>query len=146
MVSCVGGCLQRLLISKSAKHQGILPKQHHVSDLIIHHYHLRCGHSRFEHTLSMISEKFWIIQARISLRRKFNGCFIARKYKHPSDSTRWLICPRTWFPPQNLSLCMSEWIVFGPCSYAEEEAQLRDMVFRLLVSQFVQYTLKLLTA
>ena len=26
---------------------------------------------------------------------------------------------------------MSEWIVFGPCSYAEEEAQLRCSVFRV---------------
>lgn len=75
----VGGRLQCLLISKSAKHQVILPKQHHVSNLIIHHYHLRCGHSGLEYRLSMIKEKYWIIQARISLRRVLNGCFHCKK-------------------------------------------------------------------
>lgn len=47
---CVGGRLQRSTISEDAKHPVILPKQHHVSDLIIRHYHLRCGHSGLEHT------------------------------------------------------------------------------------------------
>ena len=74
----VGGRLQCLLISKSAKHQVILPKQHHVPDLIIHH-HLRCGHSGLKYGLSMIREKYWIIQARISLRLVLNGCFHCKK-------------------------------------------------------------------
>ena len=76
---CVGGRLQRSPISEEAKHPAILPKQHHVSDLIIRHYHLRCGHSGLEHTLSMIREKYWIVQARVSLRRVLNGCFHCKR-------------------------------------------------------------------
>ena len=76
---CVGGRLQRSPISEDAKHPVILPKQHHVSDLIIRHYHLRCGHSGLEHTLSMIRERYWIVQARISLRRVLNECFHCKK-------------------------------------------------------------------
>jgi len=53
---CLGGRLQRSTISEDAKHPVKLPKQHHVSDLIIRHYHLRCGHSGLEHTLSMMRE------------------------------------------------------------------------------------------
>ena len=57
-VISVGGRLQRSPISEDAKHPAILPKQHHVSDLIIRHYHLRCDHSGLEHTLSMIRERY----------------------------------------------------------------------------------------
>ncbi len=76
---CVGGRLQRSPISDEAKHPIILPKKHHVSDLIIRHYHLSCGHSGLEHTLSMIRERYWIVQARISLRRVLNGCFHCKR-------------------------------------------------------------------
>ena len=65
-VVCVGGRLQRSPISEDAKHQAILPKQHLVSDLIIHHYHLRCGH---EYKLSMIRERYWIVQASLPTQR-----------------------------------------------------------------------------
>ena len=71
---CVGGRLQRSPISDDAKHPVILPKQHHVSDLIIRHYHLSCGHSG-----SMIRERYWIVQATISLRRVLNGCFHCKR-------------------------------------------------------------------
>ena len=36
---CVGGRLQKLPIDQEAKHPTIFPKDHHVSDLIIRHYH-----------------------------------------------------------------------------------------------------------
>ena len=75
----VGGRLQRSPISEGAKHPVILPKQHPVSDLIIRHYHQRCGHSGLEHTLSMIREKYWIVQARVSLRRVLNSCFHCKR-------------------------------------------------------------------
>ena len=71
----VGGRLQKSPIDQEAKHPTILPKDHHVSDLIIRHYHLVSGHSRIEHTLSLIRQKYWIIKARVSLRRILSSCF-----------------------------------------------------------------------
>ena len=50
-----------------------------MSDLIIRHYHLCCGHSGLEHTLSRIRERYSIVQARISLRRVLNGCFRCKR-------------------------------------------------------------------
>ena len=78
-VICVGDRLQRSTIDDDAKHPAILPKQHQDSDLIIQHYHLLCGHSGLEHTLSMIREKYWIVQARISLRRVLSKCFDCKR-------------------------------------------------------------------
>ena len=58
----VGGRLKQTTIPDSAKFQIILPKKHHVVELIVRHYHLKSGHSGLEHVLSLIREKFWILK------------------------------------------------------------------------------------
>ena len=60
----VGGRLKQTSIPNAAKHQIILPKKHHVVDLIVRHYHLKLGHSGLEHVLSLIHRRFWILKAR----------------------------------------------------------------------------------
>ena len=75
----VGGRLQKSPIDQEAKHPTILPKDHHVLDLIIRHYHLVSGPSGIEHTLSLIQQKYWIIKARVSLRCILSSCFDCRK-------------------------------------------------------------------
>jgi len=46
-----------------------------MSNLIICHYDLRCSHSGLEHMLSMIRERYWIVQVRVSLHQVLNGFF-----------------------------------------------------------------------
>ena len=65
----VGGRLTRAHISSDAKHQIIIPKDSHVSNLIIDHYHKLSGHSGRQHVLSMIRQKYWIIKANSAVRR-----------------------------------------------------------------------------
>lgn len=48
----VGGRLQNSSLQNVTKHPAILPKDHHISNLIAHHYHGISGHSGLEHTLS----------------------------------------------------------------------------------------------
>ena len=57
------------------KHPPILPKQHHVSDLIIRYCHEVSGHSGQEYFLSMIRYQFWIIQARVPVRTIVRSSF-----------------------------------------------------------------------
>ena len=56
----VGGRLQRATIPEDAKHQVIIPKSHHVTDLIVRHYHEISGHSGRDYMLSLLRGKFWI--------------------------------------------------------------------------------------
>ena len=51
-----------------SKHQIILPKNDHVMDLIFDSYHKISGHAGREHVLSLVREKFWIIQASSVIR------------------------------------------------------------------------------
>ena len=79
----VGGRLTRAHISSDAKHQIIIPKGSHVSNLIIDHYHKLSGHSGRQHVLSMIRQKYWIIKANSAVRRVLRGCYSCRKREAP---------------------------------------------------------------
>ncbi|XP_068723781.1 uncharacterized protein [Montipora capricornis] len=64
----VGGRLARACISSDAKHQIIMPKGSHVSNLVIDHYHKLLGRPGRQHVMSMIL---------------FRGCYGCRKRKAP---------------------------------------------------------------
>ena len=60
-------------------HPIILPKQHHISRLIIQHIHEKMGHLGRETTLASLREHFWIIQANSATRSLLKKCVICRK-------------------------------------------------------------------
>ena len=80
---CVGGRFTPAFISSDAKHQIIMPKGSHVSNLIIDHYHKLSGHSGRKHVLSKIRQKYWIIKANSAVRRVLRGCYGCRKREAP---------------------------------------------------------------
>lgn len=51
-----------------SKDQIIIPKNDHVTDLIVESYRKTSGHSGREHVLSLVREKLWIIQASSLIR------------------------------------------------------------------------------
>ena len=61
----VGGRLQKaVVLSWDEKHPMILPKHHHVSQLIVRHYHEFAAHSGREQTLCELQRMFWILTLR----------------------------------------------------------------------------------
>ena len=82
-ILCIGGRLKHAPISNEAKHQIILPKHHHVSMLIVRHYHEVFGHSGKEYVLSEIRQKFWITRARALIKRVIRNCVHCRRRVGP---------------------------------------------------------------
>jgi len=79
-ILCVGGRLRHApSMSSEAKYPVILPKRHHVVDLIIRHVHESSGHVGREHVLSLLQEHYWIIRARVAVRRVLSNCVICRR-------------------------------------------------------------------
>ena len=76
---CVGGRLRNSTLSPESKNQIILPRDDHVSRLIIYHYHKACGHSGREHVLSRIRETFWITQGSSAVKSVLAKCVICRR-------------------------------------------------------------------
>ena len=77
---CVGGRLKHAPEGYDLpKHPPILPKQHHVCNLIIRYHHEISGHFGQEYVLSLVRDQFWIIQARVSVRHIVRSCFNCKR-------------------------------------------------------------------
>ena len=70
----MGGRFERATISFNAKHPMILPPHHHVTDLIIQHYHRQEGHMGPTQVLATIRQMFWILHGPTEVRRVINNC------------------------------------------------------------------------
>lgn len=79
----VGGRLFRACIPWDAKHQIILPKNNHISNLLIDHFHKLSGHSGRQHVLSMIRQKYWIIKGNFMVKKVFAKCYSCRRREAP---------------------------------------------------------------
>ena len=75
----VSGRISEAPITFDAKHQMILPQNHHVTTLIIRHFHLRLGHCGREHLLSRLREEFWIVRGRAAIKKIVGKCFQCRR-------------------------------------------------------------------
>ncbi|KAL9977579.1 hypothetical protein ACROYT_G014998 [Oculina patagonica] len=71
----VSGRISEAPITYDAKHQMILPQRHHVTTLLIRHYHELLGHCGPEHLLARLREEFWIIKGRSEIKRVIGDCF-----------------------------------------------------------------------
>ena len=75
----VGGRLQKANISEESKHQLILPRHHHVVDLILRHVHQKCGHQGRNHVLAELRKKYWVIKAGLAVKNLVRKCIICRR-------------------------------------------------------------------
>ena len=83
----VGGGLQRSPFFLNVKHLIILPKNHHVTHLIINFFHQKEGHSGVQHTLAATRTQFWVINGHATVRKVLNECRICR-LKYPARGSQ----------------------------------------------------------
>jgi len=76
---CIEGRLRNSNLSDLSKHQIILPSRHHVTSLIIEHFHQQSSHAGKEFVLSLIREKYWIINGRQTVRQVVKRCVTCRR-------------------------------------------------------------------
>lgn len=75
----VGGRLQHASIREQTKHPIILPKMHHVVQLIIRDFHQASGHSGREYVLSLLRQQYWVIRGRVPVRQVLNDCVVCKR-------------------------------------------------------------------
>lgn len=110
----VGGRLTQASIPNAAKHQIILPKKHHVVDLIVRHYHLKSGHSGLEHVLSLIRQRFWILKARTAVKSVLRGCFDCKRRQAPLGEQQMADLPTDRVTPEKPPFTFVGVDCFGP--------------------------------
>ena len=83
----VYGRLRKMEIADKVKHPIIMLKIHHVTDLLVKHFHEKNGHVGVEHTLAEIRQEYWIMQGRATVKRVIRKCFFCKvrraKYMYP---------------------------------------------------------------
>lgn len=82
----VGGRIKFSSVSYNAKHPLLLPKDHHVTQLLIKHYHLKYLHAGPQLVQSLLTQNFWILSARNAIRScifKCITCFKAKPQNKP---------------------------------------------------------------
>ena len=110
----VGGRLQRSPISDSAKCPIILPKKQHVTDLLIQHYHHIAGHSGLEYTLSLIRQRYWIINGRSNIRRVLSKCVSCRRRQACTIQQKMAHLPKDRVTPSKPPFTYTGVDCFGP--------------------------------
>lgn len=84
----VGGRLNNSLLNSTAKHPYILPKDHHLSWLLIKHAHAQTLHGSTHETLAYIRNQFWIIGGRNPVRSFILKCVTCTRYRHLTAQQR----------------------------------------------------------
>ena len=93
---CVGGRLKKVPVEVSvAKNPLILPKHHHVVELIVRHYHGISGHSGQEYVLSLVRQKFWLLKGRMTVWKVLKAVLRVSDYGNQVVNKRWQIFQKT---------------------------------------------------
>ena len=77
----VGGRVAHSFLPFDSKHQIILAKKHHLSELLIRYIHIKNCHSRRELTLNLLRERFWIIHPKSLIRKVLLNCSYCKRQR-----------------------------------------------------------------
>ena len=96
------------------KHQIILPRSNHVTNLIIRDIHTKLGHAGRQHVLAEIRKKFWLIRANATIRKILNSCVACRKRSNISCTQQMADLPPRRLTPNKPPFSSVGVDFFGP--------------------------------
>ncbi|XP_076230308.1 uncharacterized protein LOC116434332 [Nomia melanderi] len=70
----VGGRLKHASIKYTYKHPILLPRNNHVTELIVRHEHLKHWHAGIQATLNAVRQRYWPIDGKNLTRRLIHAC------------------------------------------------------------------------
>ena len=135
----VGGRFRRsTAYSEAFKYPIILPKQHHVTSLIIRHYHENCGHGGRGMILSQTRSRYWIINGNSAVRQYISKCVQCRKLRATTGEQKMADLPRERITP-SAPFTYSGVDYFGPFVILERRKELKryGVLFTCLSSRAV---------
>ena len=78
----VGGRLQQAQLSERAVHPAVLPKNNHVTDLVIKHFHQQCSHQGRHITLGTLrNEGYWVLGGQRQISKVIRDCVTCKRLR-----------------------------------------------------------------
>jgi hypothetical protein len=135
----VGGRLRRSQLRKELKHPIILPKEHHITKLLIQHFHQRVEHQGRGMTINEIrSNGFWILGCRSVVGHIIQKCVTCRKLRARLQIQKMADLPEDRLEPQPpFTYCGVD--LFAPFTVKEGRKELKryGVLFTCLASRAV---------
>ncbi len=110
----VGGRLSNARMSESMKHPIILPKQSHISNLLLRHIHERYGHCGRNYVLAQLRRKYRIISGNTAARKVISKCVTCRRLKGKTEEQKMANLPQERTQPDLPSFTNVGMDYFGP--------------------------------
>ena len=110
----VGGRLRQAQLEYGEKHPALLPKGHHVANLVVCHYHNQVHHQGRQITHGAIQQAgYWFIRGHRAVARELSKCVMCKKLREPLIDQRMANLPadRTEVAPPFTNIAFD---VFGP--------------------------------
>ena len=76
-----GGRLSKAEIPYGVKHPILLPRQHHLTTLVVRCAHLRVLHNGVKETLTEVKSKFWIVKGRAFVKKCIHQCIVCKRFE-----------------------------------------------------------------
>ena len=111
---CVGGRLRHAPVNSQAIHPLVIPSEHPIATLLIRHHQEILGHAGREHVLSMLRQKFWILNARALTGRILRICISCRRRHEGVMNQMMGDLPRARLTPHEPPFTYTGLDFFGP--------------------------------
>ena len=135
----VGGRIRRADESFMSKHPAILPQKHHITKLVINHYHQQTAHQGRGMTLNLLrASGFWIVGGSSAVSRYIRECVTCRRLRGSTQTQKMADLPSdrvTPAPP--FTYCGMD--CFGPFVIKEGRKELKryGLLFTCMASRAV---------
>ena len=136
----IGGRLKFAPLCHESKYPLIIPRDHHVAELIIRYVHeTTTGHSGREHVISEVRKNFWIPGLRPMVKKMLKSCVTCRKVRQVPGSQRVADLPSFRVTPTNRPFERIGVDCFGPFIVKRGRASVKryGCVFTCLVMRAI---------
>ena len=90
----VGGRLKNATTPYEVKHPILIPKNDHITSLLIRHYHIAYKHQGYGITHNEIRQAgCWVINGRLAVSQHVHGCVTCRKLGVKQWNRKWQVFP-----------------------------------------------------